>query len=94
MVEADGRRRTVGFVELASNRACPLAAMLGEGHAAKDVLRAVPPFDALEPLDALSGKSAQELAIFVGAMLALPWFVVVPLLRSRGRGGEGEDKTR
>ena len=83
-----------GFVERAGNWACPLALlsiMVAPGYAPKDILGVAPLFDALAPLDAtLSGFAQGELAIFMAATFAVPWFVVVPLLLSR----EPEKKTK
>ena len=77
-----------GFVERASNWACPLALLAhvkSDGYAVEDAIGAGPLFAALAPLDAtLSGYATTQLAAFMAAAFALPWFVVVPLLRARG----------
>eukprot|EP00629_Pelagomonadales_sp_RCC1024_P013078 CAMPEP_0119261556 /NCGR_PEP_ID=MMETSP1329-20130426/1584_1 /TAXON_ID=114041 /ORGANISM="Genus nov. species nov., Strain RCC1024" /LENGTH=198 /DNA_ID=CAMNT_0007261121 /DNA_START=193 /DNA_END=788 /DNA_ORIENTATION=- len=82
-----------GFVERAANWGCPLAllALQTEG----DYLPAHLPLphmccvaDAMEPLaDVLSGYSRDFLWKFMGCAFALPWFVVIPLLKLRGAAG-------
>jgi len=77
-----------GFVERASNWACPLALLsliTQDEYVVKDIIGITPLFEALAPLDdALSGKNSKELAIFMAITFAFPWFVVIPVLRSRG----------
>lgn len=85
-----------GFVERASNWACPLALLsliTQDEYVVKDIIGITPLFEALAPLDdAFSGKNSKELAIFMAITFAFPWFVVIPVLRSRGEQGKPKKK--
>lgn len=77
-----------GFVERASNWACPLALLAlqcADGYAAAAPHPALEPFHAaLAPLDALcNGYRPESLAAFVVGAIGATWLVIVPLLRAR-----------
>ena len=77
-----------GFVERASNWACPLALLAMQkapGYAPKDLFPGTGLYELLEPF--ANGYSESQLAVFMAGTFALAWFVVVPVLRAReGRG--------